>query len=660
MFKSKSIEHKMIITVSLLILLVISISSYLYYTNSRTIMRDILIKEAENAAAVNSENIDQWLKEKVNLLETLTFINDVQGMNWLSAQLILRKTQKTTKFMEIMMVEKNGHYKSTSGGFGNLSDQDYFKEIIKTEKTTISNYYQDFFSKENVIAIAAPITDDYDKLQGFLVGLIKLEHLQGLVKDLNLSGHGYAFLINQNLETIAHPDQKLIGNQKLFKNAKENYKNILSNMIKQEKTSSNFKIEGNSNILTSDKVNDKWTLALTAEEDNILSPLQIFKKYSIYIGLASFIISLIVIYLISRQITAPIKKLVKLIKKVSEGDLNLKVDKKYLKRKDEIGTLSHSIENLIQNLKKIVGSISDISTNLSDSSHELQDSSEEISKAAKEVGSSTHQMAAGMEEQSAQIDDTKDNIIDLSQEIKNIKEKSTNMEEQAENVVKNIDSGNNSIQHSIKEIKNVREKSHRVENTVNELGQSSEQIGDIIELISSISAQTNLLALNAAIEAARAGEAGRGFSVVADEIRDLAEESSQATEEIEKLINNIQNGVSHTAKNMKDTRKAVENSVEAIQTSENSFNEINQAAEVLKSLIKEISTAASKMTENSEEVQLSIKDVAKVSESTAKTAEEIAASSQEQSAATHKIAESTRDLAAMSRNLIQSIKHFQI
>jgi methyl-accepting chemotaxis protein len=328
--------------------------------------------------------------------------------------------------------------------------------------------------------------------------------------------------------------------------------------------------------------------------------------------------------------------------------------------KDEITTLGAWFNKLTDQLTEIITNVADIAENLSSSSEELSASSQEISASAEQVGSAIEDVASGAEEQTAQIEETKGSVDQLTDKIDNVEEMSEDMDDRAENVMKNIDEGNQSINDSIEQVKEVKNQSSAVSSKINELGELSQKIGDIVELINGISAQTNLLALNAAIEAARAGEAGRGFSVVADEIRELAEESSDATEQIAALIDDIQAGVDDTIEQMDQAEAAVSDGVEAIQTTENSFTEINEAADSLRGLIDKIADAAEEMADSSSQVDSAIDEIASVSEQTSSNAEEVAASSEEQSASTEEIVDASENLAAMAQKLSEAVNQFDV
>ena len=374
-----------------------------------------------------------------------------------------------------------------------------------------------------------------------------------------------------------------------------------------------------------------------------------------------FILQIVIIYFyINKYISKPINILKNKFKKIAEGELNQKIDDEIVERGDELGSMGKAISSMLNSFRNIVGQIADISESLSSSSEELSASSEEIYASTEQVSTAVQEVASGAEEQSAQIEDTKDSIDDLSDQLDNINEMSNNMDDQAENVIKNLGKGNKAVDNSIDQIKDVKDKSEAVSNKVNELGSLSEEISKIIELIGGISEQTNLLALNAAIEAARAGEAGRGFSVVADEIRELAEESTKATEEIGALINKIQDRVESTIIQVSEAGDAVDNSVEAIETAENSFDEINEAVSNLKKSIENISISVREMNNSSDDVEDAMNQISIVSEEASSNAEEVAASSEEQSASTQEIADASENLAQMAQDLKETVNEFNI
>ncbi|HCX63806.1 MAG TPA: hypothetical protein DHN33_01165 [Eubacteriaceae bacterium] len=327
--------------------------------------------------------------------------------------------------------------------------------------------------------------------------------------------------------------------------------------------------------------------------------------------------------------------------------------------KNEIDTLGAWFNSLGSELSELMKKVSNISQDLSASSQELQATGTTIANAAENIGNSMESLSSGTEEQSAQAEETSEVTEKLTREINQVDEDTDQMKAQSDHVKQNLQSGQDQIHESVEKINTVKDRTATSSKNIEVLGESSKKIGEIVTVIGNIAEQTNLLALNAAIEAARAGEAGKGFSVVAEEVRKLAEESSGATDEIAKLIKSIQAQVSETVDTMDETEEAVSTSVESIQRFETTFEAITDSSERLEELIDNIAQSAKSIAENSNQVAQSIDQIAAVSEESAKNVQDVALQTNDQTASTQEIVGSSEILANMAGELTELLSKFK-
>ena len=334
------------------------------------------------------------------------------------------------------------------------------------------------------------------------------------------------------------------------------------------------------------------------------------RSLQIIATLLALLVGVLAAFIITRQITRPLRETLDAVEKIAAGDLtqNLRVT-----RRDELGVLQQGIARMGTTLRELIGGIRDGVTQIASAAEELSAVTEQTSAGANSQKVETDQVATAMHEMAATVQEVARNAEQAAMA-------ATNADGEARN-------GDKVVGEAISQIERLATEVNRSTEAMNLLQQESQKIGSVMDVIKSVAEQTNLLALNAAIEAARAGEAGRGFAVVADEVRGLAQRTQQSTEEIEGLIASLQQGTQQVADVMSGSRSLTDSSVELARKAGGSLDSITRTVSNIQSMNQQIAAAAEQQSAVAEEISRSILNVRDVSEQTASASDETAASS---------------------------------
>ena len=393
------------------------------------------------------------------------------------------------------------------------------------------------------------------------------------------------------------------------------------------------------------------TAAMVAERNKLILMISL-------IALATMVVGAFCASLIARSIANPIRAILGNVQEVAAG--NLAVGAIPATSKDEIGQLGSAINIMTGNLRKLIQQVGEASGHLSSSSEELTAGAERAAQTANQVASSIAVVAAGSEKQASAVADASSVIGQLSAGIQQVSANASAISGHATQSVDAAELGRQSVDRAIKQMGTIETTVSESAQVVTRLGERSKEIGQIVATITGIAAQTNLLALNAAIEAARAGEQGRGFAVVADEVRKLAEQSGAAAKQIARLIAEIQTETNQAVEAMNAGTKEVRFGAEAVGAAGKSFTDIFEAIHEISGQMNEISVVMEEMAKGSQQIVESVKDIDAISRNSASQSQTVAAATEEQSATTQEIASASEEVARLAEQLTQAVYKFRV
>lgn len=528
---------------------------------------------------------------------------------------------------------------------------DWYRQAAGSGQIIWTEPYVDTATKRLVVSAARPVLDPSTKELTGVVGVdIALDTLSALVGDMKIGRQGYIFLLDQSGKIMTHPDPALIGEEipvEELKKAVAQEQGIVDYTYGGEEQFSVFaaypktqwKFVG---VLGYNEINKAVSQILR----NTLTYCVIFAALAIVFGI-----------LATRGFTKALKALFAYSEKIGSGDFTVRA--RALSR-DETGALTNTLNQMVIQLAGLIGNIKHVAEEMNTSAEKLAASAEETMASSEEINATAAQIAGGASDQAAQAEKGTRMVTELATKIQTLGANSVEMVNSSMDAKQANERGLQSVEHLRVKTEDSSLAVDQISEVIRNLDGKSQAIGSILAAITNIAEQTNLLALNASIEAARAGEAGRGFSVVADEIRKLAEQSAQSVQGIEGIVEDIQRESYHAVGVMKEVKNHSQATGQSVADVSQSFAEISQAMATIREKIAHTTALIQEMTMDSNQVVDVIQNISAVTEETAAASEEVSASMEQTASAFSNVVKTAEELEQLAGKLSLEIAQFKI
>ncbi|CAI7725462.1 Methyl-accepting chemotaxis protein McpB [Bacillus altitudinis] len=587
-----------------------------------------LFTETSSAADFKKKNQDELYEH----FEIYSKINEDDVVGFYAAS-------KNRDFIQFPKVDMPKGYDPTT--------RDWYKAAMQDEKgePVVTNPYISATTNGMVVTIAQRLKDG----SGAIGIDIDVQDIVDKIKDIKIGREGYPIIANKNKQIVAHPEEK---------SGSAVTENISSILYSSKEGTSTYENKGEQKRLvfvTNDLTG--WKIAGTMFVSETEEAAQPVWNSAIILLISSFILGGLAIFFIVRSITIGLRRLVDFSEKVSEGDLTETLE---TKSKDEIGDLTRSFSKMSESLREVIRAVQQSVDNVASASEELTASASQTSQATEHITMSIEQFSNGNEAQNEKVESSTNQLVAMNEGLQGMSQTSSEVTAVSIQSTEAAGQGGRIVESTANQMKHIDTSVQEAEQVMKELEYKSKDITSILNVINGIADQTNLLALNAAIEAARAGESGRGFSVVAEEVRKLAVQSADSAKEIEKLIQEIVLEISKSQEMFKAVNREVNAGLGMTEEAKESFQNIYEAAEGMSKKLTQLNDTAVDLSSGSKLVSQAMQEMRQVSRESAANIQDIAASAEEQLASMEEISSSSVTLANMAEELKELTSQFKI
>lgn len=633
-----------------LVILSAGIASIVYINVSRSAV-SMTETAAQRLVLVGSRTVTEWLNRIVDRVKVLA-----------EKKVIARVAIEGIE--DLFICYDDGIARSTKGQEVDISDKPYFKEIFAGKDLIISDPELSPFSSTPCFIVAAAFRDYQGKTLGLYAATIPLETLAKMVGEIKLSETSFPLVVSSTGSVMVHPDRSKILRLNLVDADRAlNYKGL--SQIGQNMT----KLQTAYGIYTDDKnqeyyvfftpVKDApgWSLGIVVPSVDILGDAQRMNILVVTLFVTLVLVTALIVYLVSDSIANPIRKLATSVTDFGSGNLSVNFA---VKGRDEVSQMAQALARMSQTLRSTVEEILQVSNNIDEVSRDFHEDSTQLDESVEQFTQRMKEIAESAENATNLLDQFTTGVNEVAISAQNVAQASQSLAEKSVHAKKITTEGQQILNSITTAMNESQDKSRLTVEIVEELFVKAQNIGEIVNTINSIAEQTNLLALNAAIEAARAGEAGRGFAVVADEIRKLAEQSKQSTEKINQILGGIKREIDRVANATKDLVSSIQYMIQQLNHVMGSLKEITQHVNEIAAMTSNLATSAEQQNAASEEMGTTVKSLDESIRVILDRIQEMSKNAGSQVRISQQISEASSNLVKLAKVLKQRMEWFKL